>query len=371
MVASEGDPGTKPREKVSRSMLALMIIGAIAIIAIVVMIGAGCLFIYLLINNTPANISPTPTPAVSVQASPGLALDYSNMKTHEIIGSPDGVLTDYQMKFTVHRGTGKDNGSDLYLNGNSTSWPYDIRFKDASGALLSYWIESFDHDSATVWVKISSIPQGPDITFIDVYYGKNNDPGASNGDSTFVFFDHFDGASLNTGKWHLDNTGSSYSYSLNNGALYITESGSTAFSVGSKTKVGPYGYAFEMLAKSSDTGGIGIGADSRSDGSGNLTFAKVLNDSFAEYYSNCNDGIYSNYSRSTNYHNYHRLSIQWSSTEVKYLESGLDKADITTNVPAIPMGLQFSVNGVGNITVDWCAIRKYTLNEPTQGAWED
>ena len=135
-------------------------------------------------------VNPTPTPASNPLSS------YQYVKEHMISPSDDGILTNYQMKFVVHRGTGTDsgyykdmwdyypaNGDDVYLNGHSLSWPNDIRFAatDTSSVPykdveLPYWIESYDAETATIWVKIDRIASGKTIK---MYYGKSNDPGAS------------------------------------------------------------------------------------------------------------------------------------------------------------------------------------------------
>lgn len=78
--------------------------------------------------------------------------------------------------------------SVLSLNGHSLSWPNDIRFTDAAGNQLNYWVESSDAGSATVWVKESQIPASPGNAKLNVYYGKAGDSGASDGAATFQAF---------------------------------------------------------------------------------------------------------------------------------------------------------------------------------------
>lgn len=82
----------------------------------------------------------------------------------------------------------------------------DIRFTDSDGNLLGYWIESWDKasESASVWVKVPSIPASPDKTEIFMYYGNPSVSSASDGDATFEFFDDFEGTSLDTEKWDED-----------------------------------------------------------------------------------------------------------------------------------------------------------------------
>ena len=116
-------------------------------------------------------------------------------------GSADGTLTNYQRKITVYRSAGTDTGNSVYV-GTSCKTDYsDIRFAKADGTtLLDYWIESSSESSADIWVEFDSITSGATVdTLFFMYYGHAGSPDAvSNGANTFIFFDHFDGASLDT-----------------------------------------------------------------------------------------------------------------------------------------------------------------------------
>jgi len=126
-------------------------------------------------------------------------------KSHTIIGSTAGAVTDYQVKITVHYGPGTDSGADVYLDGKCQPDFDDIRFTASDGeTLLSYWIEEkVDGSYAVVWVKIPSIPASPGNTTIYLYYGNPTATSESDGDSTFIFFDDFETGSLT--KWSTSN----------------------------------------------------------------------------------------------------------------------------------------------------------------------
>jgi hypothetical protein len=125
---------------------------------------------------------------------------YSCVKFHAIPCSIDGNLTDYQVQFLMHNTTGTDTAKDIYFNGGSLSWPYDFRFTNSNNQKLSYWIESNTTDTAVVWVKVDYIAASGS-TRLNVYYGKEDDLGDSNGDATFILFDDFDDNSINSSKW--------------------------------------------------------------------------------------------------------------------------------------------------------------------------
>ncbi|MBN1996393.1 DUF2341 domain-containing protein [candidate division KSB1 bacterium] len=112
------------------------------------------------------------------------------------VNNPTGqVLTDYQVKYTIDTAT-------LITAGKMNTDASDMRFADAADLKLDYWIESGVNTASTiVWVKIPTLPTG--LTTIYMYYGNPVASGESNGDAVFVFFDHFDGTSLDPGKWSV------------------------------------------------------------------------------------------------------------------------------------------------------------------------
>jgi hypothetical protein len=72
----------------------------------------------------------------------------------------------------------------------------DLRFTDSSGTIsIPSWTESYTAATATVWVKVPSLPAS---SFADVfmYYSNAGATASSSGTSTFTFFDDFEDASL-------------------------------------------------------------------------------------------------------------------------------------------------------------------------------
>ena len=65
----------------------------------------------------------------------------------------------------------------------------DLRFLGAGGQALGYWIEKAERESATVWVRVPSIPKGG--TALGLYYGNPEGKPASDGRKVFLFFDDF------------------------------------------------------------------------------------------------------------------------------------------------------------------------------------
>jgi len=98
----------------------------------------------------------------------------------------------------------------------------DIRFTDQDGTtLLDYWMEEkVDGDYAVFWVKVPNIPASPNNATIYIYYGRADATTTSNGDKTFLFFDHFEGSYLDVSKWA---GATSVTYSVEGSRLTITD----------------------------------------------------------------------------------------------------------------------------------------------------
>jgi hypothetical protein len=293
---------------------------------------------------------------------------YSYVKTHTIQGSSDGALTNYQFKFIVHNGSGNDSGQDVYLNGCSQSWPNDIRFTDSNNNLYSYWVESYDANTATVWVKVDNIPASPSTTTVKLFYGKAGDTSVSNGGSTFLLFDDFSGSLINTSLWSVD---SGVSTSVNNGILTITwpSSEKVVRTKPSYSVLGP-NVAFESNAKASSGNWKRLGLTK--DGNGGKGQSFVLDGS-----SNWNgetslvepdrqlQSLGANYAGA-----YHRFMVNRFSNKADFYVDNVLK---TTNTQKIYTGSDEGINlyscTLGTYNIDWCFVRKTTNNQPTHGTW--
>lgn len=132
-------------------------------------------------------------------------------------GSP---LSDYQVLVNL-----KDDNFPPYAKNRGE----DIRFIDAGGNELSYWIESWDNSSktASIWVKVPSIITDSS-TIMKMYYGNPNAISSSNGDKTFEFFDDFSDGKYDTNpEWSVEE-GIGY-WSANSNELVATISGNNHF----------------------------------------------------------------------------------------------------------------------------------------------
>jgi len=108
----------------------------------------------------------------------------------------------YRRKITITEQSGNDlTYYQVLIELNSTNFDFshaqtngeDIRFTDANGNLLDYWIEEWDavNETAKIWVEVPSIPANSEIE-IFMYYGNPTVASASDGTATFEFFDDFE-----------------------------------------------------------------------------------------------------------------------------------------------------------------------------------
>ena len=134
---------------------------------------------------------------------------FTNNKTIIVSPSSDGNLTDYQMSFNIS-----------YEPEMQTDFG-DIRFTDENGILLPYWIEEKTNScSAKVWVKISEIDE-TDGAIVKMYYGNPEAASDSNIDDVMLFYDLFEGSSINSSKWIKTQYGT-VSHSVSNGVYTST-----------------------------------------------------------------------------------------------------------------------------------------------------
>ena len=89
----------------------------------------------------------------------------------------------------------------------------DLRVFDSDQSTnISFWIQDSTCNTATtkVWAKISSIGQGtpeiPATKTIYIKYGDTTLLTASNGNNVFLFFDDFNGNSIDSSKWSTHNS---------------------------------------------------------------------------------------------------------------------------------------------------------------------
>ncbi|MCK5603467.1 DUF2341 domain-containing protein, partial [Candidatus Pacearchaeota archaeon] len=119
-------------------------------------------------------------------------IHYPTEETISVNNANTVALTDLQVRVVL-------DGTFNYEGFSDTG--DEVRFYNGNTE-LSYYVESFDREgqSAVYWVKVDSLPAetSTDITLSPFKAGLN---AASDGNSTFNFFDDFNGSDLDTSVW--------------------------------------------------------------------------------------------------------------------------------------------------------------------------
>ncbi|MHA2027480.1 MAG: DUF2341 domain-containing protein [Candidatus Thorarchaeota archaeon] len=127
-----------------------------------------------------------------------------NYRKSLLVHGSIGAGTDYQIRVTVHFGSGTDGGYDVYCDSYVNTDFGDIRFTDDDGlSELDYWLEEYYvSDNATFWVEVSNNLDTDQMIFI--YFGNTLAETTSDGENTFLFFDDFEGSVLDLTKWFIE-----------------------------------------------------------------------------------------------------------------------------------------------------------------------
>ena len=265
-------------------------------------------------------------------------------KSH-VINNTGGALSDYQVKFTVHRSDGSDSGDDVYIGSSGCESDYDdIRFTKSDGTtLLDYWIEESDENSATIWVEVDTIAASGNTT-IYLYYGNAGASAVSNGANTFL---QFHGAA--NANFHDSND---------------IPAPPVIFEAKVRNTYASPEYLMWGLGETGDLD-VSPSADAISImtyGAGNMMYLKSFN-----------DGTQTPANEAP-----HFTKDQWYRLKIIVVGSGnahgyVDENEIasgisTANVPNEPMGLAMQLK-TGTGEQEFSFARKYAATEPTHGAW--
>lgn len=302
---------------------------------------------------------------------------WSRRKQLYLNGTTAGAQLAYQMKITVNYGPGTDTSGNIFCGNNVKADFSDIRFTDSSGTtLLNYWIESYVlSSSATIWVKIPSIPVGSNSAYIYFYYNNPSAPatgpgtGNDDGVATFQLFDHFLGTTLDTGKWTATAC-SSYSISgsiltlniqtCNNSDLEIFSNAAFGNFTAFRTKLSlPWGgcsgsWNYDVFGYA--TGGHWGSNNVVIAGSGNWTCNALMN--FTSAWGAA--GIAGDAAT-------HIWEIQRTGSEsYAFKDNALAAGPLSAQYPTTSggVGFQAQIGAAGSIIIDWALVRTYANPEP-------
>lgn len=294
---------------------------------------------------------------------------WKRRKSKTISGSIAGTQTDYQMMLTIHKSTGSDTTTDIYLGTNVRDDFGDVRFTSSDGStVLTYWIESFTSGSiATIWIKIPLILADPSTSTIYIYYDNTSATSLSNGDNAFIFYDHFEGSSLDPTKW----TSGPFSPKYGDGNVTVSNSIAT-LSGGYNTWWGMFAngavfatppFSIEFLYKSSV--GTIVGVETTGTINPGPKDAAAFNFAAAGYMS-CNNNTCNDEAAGLSpFSSYTLLRADIYAGGIKYYINRSLAYTKTTNIPDEGMKAFMTAAQEANSTyTDWVFIRKYASPEP-------
>lgn len=299
--------------------------------------------------------------------------DWAYRKSLTFTGSGSAGIN-YQMMIVVDYSSGSDSGNTVYLDGACQTDFSDIRFTEDDGdTLLDYWLESkTDSDNAVFWIEVSDSLSSGESPLVYIYYGKSEVSSLSNGYNTFLFYDNFDGESLNTTNW--DEVYSLGSLSFSDSILTVTggtstnkeviASDNTFSSYTSLRFYGEYDGTYAVNAISS------FGFQTIQNGGGSIYANYLEQDGTNGYFKTGNEVTYSHESVSIGYNSFHIYEIQRITTQTNFSEDGSAIDDGVGSYDAsVNRYIQVTTRAERTFKMDWVIIRNCISSEPSYNSW--
>jgi hypothetical protein len=264
------------------------------------------------------------------------------------------TLTDYQVSMQM-------SGGNFPTNARSDG--ADIRFTDANGTELGYWIENWDYSgrNAKIWVKVPRIPANGESKIV-MYYGNPAATGASNGEATFEFFDDFEGTSLDGTKWYINHG----TPSVSDGVLRLSGESVVSekvrafgdyFILESRTKISETGKEPKSFLRSTNDYAV-------LDGSDRFEFGSWTNLNEMQLADLNNNLFHSESNKEKFPTSFEVLGIVRLTTRTEAFRQYSFRLRNEKNIPDVPLYLQlYSWNGETHY-IDWARVRKYASQEP-------
>ena len=283
-------------------------------------------------------------------------------KSHLILNAT-GAGTNYQVQIIVINGSGSDSGNTVYIDNKTRSDFGDVRFTDNDGnTVLDYCVEILNVEiNMTSWVEVQDDSSSANVT-IYMYYGKASATTLSNGETTFLLYDHFADSSINTTIWATagspTESGTAVLIDGSNERIYSKTSfnyKAVRFSLKVTTWATLIDLGFTIETAGGTTGERFVGYATPT--------MKVISGQGAGY------TITDKGSQGTAYKTY---DIKWASGSAKFLINDASETEHTTNVHTGTVPLQFLFfpsSGTGIFYVDWVFVRNYVKTEPGHSTW--
>jgi hypothetical protein len=303
-----------------------------------------CIILFMIIGTVDASPSLT-------NSGGGNWQNYVDITIKENSGS---TLMDYQISVQMSGGN---------FPANARPDGADIRFTDANGTELGYWIENWDYNgrNARIWVKVPRIPANSESKIV-MYYGNPAATGASNGDATFEFFDDFEGTSIDGTKWYINHG----TPSVSDGVLRLSGESVVSekvrafadnFILESRTKISETGKEPKSFLRSTNDYAV-------LDGSDRFEFGSWTNQNEMQLANLNNNLFYSESNREKFPTSFEVLGMVRSIKGTEAFRQYSFRLRNEKNIPDVPLYLQlYSWDGETHY-IDWARVRKYASQEP-------
>ncbi len=284
------------------------------------------------------------------------------------ISNSGSILTNYQVSLIL-------NTASLITAGKMQSDCDDIRIVSENGAVLPHWIEEnnpgCNQTTTKIWTKVPSIPTTG--TNIYLYYGNTNATNAQSGDNVFLFFDDFNDAALNAGKWYsagtVSITGGAVRMAI--GKIQSVQALDNTVTVESRSRVTSTTYT--------NTGHIAVGLmdSTQADGYGFWPFYRN-NSQWHQYWRS--PGVFTSLTSSSSWttNTWYRHTVSRNSASFSWDVNGVNRFSGThpnngsigsnTYLHAPRIWTEYPT-GDGPMEIDWIAVREYASTEPTVGTF--
>jgi len=292
-------------------------------------------------------------------------MSYAYKKQITITGQ-SGAGTDYQVPLLIGETSGA-SGENFDLGGYSLDFPSakgdggDLKFyADDETTVLPFWVESVTGSTpnrlATVWVKVSANLGSNQNIY--VYFGDASAPNLSDGASTFIMFDDFNG-SLDTTLWNTPG-----SYSIGSSLLVLNTTGN---SLSTKTQTFGDNIEFVGLKSITDTNASSVAAFGFAD-----PYYLLITNHYYGFNGNTVVRMYNGSSSDTSF------GQRYTGTTMRRVRVGrygggswrasVD-ANVVTGSSMNTTACKFQADSVyeqgANPGIDWCFAKKFQATEPS------
>jgi hypothetical protein len=301
-----------------------------------------------------------------------LQTEYANQvsaNTFSRVGSEEFNIAEWSTRIRVDI---NNTGHDAALHGYQVmvDVPYrqgmrsdfaDIRFTDRDETtLLDHWLEeSVSASRSRFWLQVPELPAGQE-TFVYLYYGNLSASSASDGLSTFFFFDDFNDGKIATNEWALGGHPEEY-----NGTLVLKDQNEyvqtqqpipPGYALRHRSWHQEAGRTFVGFQENIQTGAgnfLGVSRRSSNEGGGVQSITQdrtgFAQDKFSQLYSN----------------EWHTWETEWITDRAvhRIVDTG-ETLTHTSHVATDPVKLAASVAAGGKLLVDWLLVRQFVQAEP-------